>query len=143
VDVAEGAGAPGSGEPEVLLDIDTVMSLALDAKEVVVYDGLFTGRGSFQAMFNAMISGAVHILSNSWAYCEDQTDLADVQSIDSILATAAGSGITVLNGAGDHGSTCLDEKFHTIHVPTDAPHGRAVAERPPPPNVAGTYGSET
>jgi hypothetical protein len=39
-------------------------------------------------MFNAMINDGVNVISNSWAYCEDQTTLADVQSIDSILASA-------------------------------------------------------
>ncbi len=48
------------------------------------------------------------VISNSWAYCEDQTTLADVQSIDTILQTAAASGISVFTGSGDHGSTCLD-----------------------------------
>ncbi len=108
IHVAGGAGAHGADESEVLLDIDAVMSLAPGA-QVIVFDGPFSGRGSFQAMFNAMINdGRVTIISNSWAYCEDQTTLADVQSLDNVLANAAAAGITVLTGAGDQGSTCLE-----------------------------------
>ena len=36
---------------------------------------------SFQAMFNAMLNdpaGPPTVIANSWAYCEDQTTLADV-----------------------------------------------------------------
>ena len=58
--------------------------------QVVVYDAPFTGAGSFQALFNRMIDDGVTIISNSWAYCEDQTTLADVESIDSILGDCCG-----------------------------------------------------
>jgi len=142
VDVGVGAGAPAAGESEVLLDIDAVMSSAPGAN-VVVYDGPFTGRGSFQQMFNAMIGGRVSVISNSWAYCEDQTDLADVTSLDSILLNAAVAGITVVSGAGDHGSTCLDGSPNTLHVPADLPHITAVGGTSAQPSVMGTYGSET
>ena len=48
-----------------------------------------------------MINDGVNVISNSWAYCEDQTTPADVQSIDSILTSAGAAGITVLSGSGD------------------------------------------
>ena len=62
--------------------------------------------------FRQQLSGAVQcgyrrrltIISNSWAYCEDQTTLADVQSIDSIFQSAAVSNISIFNGAGDSGA---------------------------------------
>src|SRR5207253_2957487 len=129
-------------ESEVLLDIDAVMSLAPGA-QVTVYDGPFNGRGSFQTMFNAMINDRVNVISNSWAYCEDQTTLADVQSIDSILASAAAAGITVVSGSGDHGSTCLNGSANTVHVPASSPHITTVGGATPIRNIAGTYGSET
>src|SRR6202043_3597325 len=111
----------GASQDEVLLDIDTIIGTAPGAK-VIVYDGPFGGAGSFQSIFNAMINGGVDIISNSWAYCEDQTTLADVQSIDAILQTAAASGISAFTGSGDHGSTCLDGKANTVHVPASSPH---------------------
>src|SRR5262249_5604626 len=86
-------GAPaGADQSEVLLDIDAVMTVAPGA-HVVVYDAPFTGPGSFQAVLNQMINDGVSIISNSWAYCEDQTTAADVQSIDAILQHAAMSNI--------------------------------------------------
>ena len=142
VHVAGGAGAPGPQESEVLLDIDAVMSLAPGA-QVVVYDGPFNGRGSFQTMFNAMINDGVNVISNSWAYCEDQTTLADVQSIDSILASAGAAGISVLNGSGDNGSTCLNGSANTCHVPASSPNATAVGGTTPNRSVGGLYGNET
>jgi hypothetical protein len=140
--VAGGAGAPGAQESEVLLDIDAVMSLAPGA-QVIVYDGPFNGRGSFQTMFNAMINDGVNVISNSWAYCEDQTTLADVQSIDSILASAGAAGITVLTGSGDNGSTCLNGSTNTCHVPATSPNITAVGGTTPTRSVGGNYGSES
>ncbi len=77
---------------------------------MIVYDAPFRGQGSFQTVFNAMINDGVNVISNSWAYCEDQTTASDVQSIESILASAAAAGITVVTGAGDQGSTCLNRQ---------------------------------
>lgn len=142
VHVAGGAGAPGPDQSEVLLDVAAVMSLAPGAN-VVVYDGPFTGRGSFQTMLNAMIDDGVDIISNSWGYCEDQTTAADVESLDAILASAAAAGITVLTGSGDSGSTCLNGSPNTVHVPAGAPHITAVGGTSPTRSVGGTYGSET
>ena len=141
VDVNGGA-AIGSDEDEVLLDIDEVMAGAPGAS-VVVYDAPFTGGSSFQALFNRMINDGVTVISNSWSYCEDQTTLADVQSIDAILATAAASGISVFNGSGDHGSTCLDGAPNTVGVPADSPHATAVGGTTEISGPNMTYGTET
>jgi hypothetical protein len=120
-----GGATPGDYQGDVLLGIDTALSLAPDAK-VVVYDAPFAGPGtSFQALFNAMINGGVTVISNSWSYCEDQTTLSDVQSIDAIIQSAAASGITVFNAAGDSGSTCQGSP-DTIAVPADSPNAIAV-----------------
>ena len=130
------------GESEVLLDIDTVLTLA-PGSDVITYSAAFRGQGSFQTMFSSMIDGNVDVISNSWAYCEDQTTLADVQSLDTILQTARGAGITVLTGAGDSGSTCLDGSANTIAVPADSPNITAVGGTSASPGLDGTYGSET
>ena len=126
VPVNGGVATPGSGESEVLLDIDTVMALAPGA-QVVVYDAPFTGQAaSYSTLFNAMINGGVTIISNSWASCEDQVSQAEAMGIDTVLQTAAASGISVFNGTGDSGSTCLDGNANTISVPADSPHATAV-----------------
>ncbi len=140
-----GAGASfGAAEDEVVLDIDTVMTFASNAK-VIVYSSGFPGAGSsFQNVFNRMLSdGLVTIISNSWAYCEDQTSLADVQSIESILQSAAVGGISVFSGSGDSGSTCLDGSANTIAVPADAPHITAVGGTSLHAGAGGVYKGET
>lgn len=71
-----------------------------------------------------MINDHDTVISNSWLYCEDQTNAADVESIDSILAQATGSGISVINASGDTGNACDSEG--SIAVPADSPHATAV-----------------
>ena len=137
-----GGATPGASEDEVLLDIDDVM-VAAPGAHVVVYDAPFTGAGSsFQQVFNAMINGGVTVISNSWTYCEDQTTLADAQSIDALFQTAAASGISVFNAAGDKGSTCLDGSPNTVGVPADSPNGTAVGGSSLQSQPGSTYGSE-
>jgi len=143
VSVNGGVASPGSGEPEVLLDIDTIMTQAPGAK-VVVYEAPFNGQASsYTAVFNAMINNGVTIISNSWASCEDQVSQAEAEGIDSVLQAAAASGISVFNGTGDNGSTCLDGSAETISVPADSPHATAVGGTSFQFGPGYTYGSET
>ncbi len=142
VPVSGGVAAPGPGESEVLLDVDTVMSLApLPATSYVVYDA--PNGTSFETMFSAMIDDGDTVISNSWSNCEDQMTLADAQSIDTILEGAAASGISIFNGSGDSGTTCLDGSANTIGVPADSPNATAVGGTSPVPGTGLSYGSET
>jgi len=142
VPINGGVSPPGSDQDEVLLDIDTVMTYAPGAK-VVVYDAPFNGAQGYTALFNAMIDGGVTVISNSWASCEDQVSLADVQGIDSVLQSATLAGISVFNGTGDNGSTCLDGAANTISVPADSPNATAVGGSSIQTGPGYTYGSET
>ena len=115
-----GVATPGASESEVLLDIDTAMALTpATGSSYVVYDAPSTT--SFQQMFSAMIDDGDTVISNSWEQCEDQTSLADAESIDSVLSQVAASGVSVFNGTGDSGSTCLDGSPNTIGVPARLP----------------------
>jgi kumamolisin len=143
VAVNGGAGStPGPNQDEVLLDIAAVLGIS-PAAQVVVYEAPFTGRGSFQAVFNAMLNDGVSIISNSWAYCEDQTTLADVQSIDAIFQAAAASGVSVFNASGDTGSSCLNGSSNTAAVPASSPSATAVGGTSLKLNPGFTYKSET
>jgi hypothetical protein len=142
VPVDGGVATPGPGESEVLLDVDTVMLLAaLPATSYVVYDA--PNGTSFGTMFSAMIDDGDTVISNSWSECEDQMSLSEVQSIDSVLQSAAAGGISVFNGSGDSGTTCLDGSPNTIGVPADSPNATAVGGTSPAPGPGLTYGSET
>ena len=137
-------GAPlGPDQSDVLLAVDTILDLAPGAK-IIVYDGPSTESGttSFQALFNKMIDDHVTIISNSFGYCEDQTTLADVETIDTILATAAASGISVFSATGDSGSGCSDGSPDTIAVPADSPHATAIGGTSPIAGPGSTYQGE-
>jgi subtilase family serine protease len=142
VPVNGGVPSPGPNEPEVLLDVDTVMEIApLPGNTYVVYDA--PSGTNFQTMFNKMVDDGDTVISNSWTQCENQTSQADAQSVDTILQGAAASGISVINGSGDTGSTCLDGATNTIGVPSDSPNATAVGGTTPIPGPGLTYGSET
>ena len=69
VPVNGGVAAPGPGEPEVLLDVDTVMLLApLPGNKFVVYDA--PSNTSYETLFNTMIDDGDTVISNSWSACE-------------------------------------------------------------------------
>lgn len=136
-----GGAVAGPDQSEVLLDITTILTGAPGA-QIIVYDAPF-GAGAFQAMFNRMIADGVSIISNSWAYCENQTSAADVQGIDSILAAAAASGITVFSAVGDTGSTCLNGSANTISVPAGSPRVTAVGGTTAVPGPDATWRSES
>lgn len=141
VPVNGGVAVPGPNEAEVLLDLDTVLLLAsLPGISYSVYHAPLGT--SFQTMFNAMIDDGVTVISNSWTQCEDQTSLAEAQSIDAILQQAAAAGISVFNASGDSGSTCLNGSPNTIGVPANSPHATAVGGSSPQPGPGFTYGSE-
>ncbi len=142
-EVKVAGGAPLTAEqPEVLLGIETVLSIAPGA-QVIVYDAPQAGPGAgFQALFNRMISDHVTVISNSFSYCEDQATFADVHSIDKVLATAAASGISVFNATGDRGSTCEDGSPDTVAVPADSPNATAVGGSSPTFGPGFDYGSE-
>lgn len=142
VAVNGGVATPGAGESEVLLDIDAVLgATTAGSPSYVVYDA--PQSTSFVQMFQAMIGDGDTVISNSWSQCEDQTPIADAQAIDSVLASAAASGTTVVNGTGDDGSTCLDGSANTIGVPADSPHSTAVGGTSPTFGPGLTYGHES
>jgi subtilase family serine protease len=141
VSVNGGISAPGPNEPEVLIDVDAIMALApIPATTYVVYEA--PSSTSYEQMFNAMIDDGDTVISNSLSQCEDQTTSAAASSIDSVLQAAA-SGISVLNGSGDSGSTCFDGTANTIGVPADSPHATAVGSTTPLTPTALSYPGET
>ena len=136
-------GAPiGANEEEVLLDIDAVITIATGAN-YRVYSAPFSGVSSFADIFNQMLSDRVTIISNSWSACEDEVSQADAQAIDTIFENAAAAGVSVVNGAGDTGSTCLDGSLNTIGVPADSPHATAVGGSTANAGPAGVYLGES
>ncbi len=139
VSINGGVKTPGAGEPEVLLDLDSAISLSPGAQYRVYEAATST---TFEQLFNRMMNDGDTIISNSWAQCEDQTPPAETKAIDSILAQAEAAGVTVFNGTGDSGSTCLDGSANTVSVPADSPHAIAVGGTTPIFGPGLSYGGE-
>jgi Bacterial Ig-like domain (group 1)/Pro-kumamolisin, activation domain len=136
-------GNPGPesvpAEQEILLDIDAVLTLAPGA-QVVVYEA--PQSDSFADVFNAMIADHDTVISNSWASCENQMSPADLNGTDLVLQAADAADISVLNAAGDSGSSCGGSP-DTVSFPADDPNATAVGGSSEIQGPGGTYGSET
>ena len=144
VSVVQPFGSPGSPQPaseqEILLDIDSILTLAPGA-QIVVYEA--PQSTTFDAMFNYMVSDKDTVISNSWASCENEESSSELNALDTSLQGAVASGVTVLNATGDSGSTCLDGAADTVSVPADDPNATAVGGSSGSPGPGGTYGTET
>ena len=143
-----GGTADTTYQDEVVLDVDAVMGAAQGANYVVYQapNASATSNGtSFQTLFNAMIGAGDTVISNSWAYCESDTTVADVSGIESILASAAASGIAVFSSSGDSGATCTGATgtLTQTQVPADAPHGIAAGGTNLNVQSNGSWGSES
>jgi Pro-kumamolisin, activation domain/Subtilase family len=111
------------GEGEVLLDLEIVVGMAPQATYAV-----YVARDSvsFHDMFNAMINDNVSVISNSWSECESTIPVADLDGLETILASAAGSGISVFNASGDAGPVCTINKKTDVTTPSDVPSAMGV-----------------
>lgn len=136
-------GNPGpptvTAEREILLDIDTVLTIAPGA-QVVVYEA--PQSASFADVFNAMVADHDTVISNSWASCENEMSPADLNGTDLVMQAADAADVTVLNASGDTGSTC-GPYADTVAFPADDPNATAVGGSSATPGPGGTYGSET
>lgn len=145
VPINGGVPVPGPGESEVLLDIAAVIDadpylLKSPAASLVVYDA--SANTSFEQLFNAMIEQGDTVISNSWSACEGEVSPAEAQSINAVLEQAAARGISVFNGSGDAGGTCLDGAANTVGVPADSPYATAVGGTSPHFEAGLAYGGE-
>ena len=137
VPVAGGTG-PSANTNVVLRDIESVMGTAQGANYVVYNAPLGT---SFQTMFSAMIADGDTVIMNSWWGCEDEYTLANLQSIDSVIAQAAASGISVLSATGDGGNACFESPPNPIAVNSGTPVAGVIAVPADSPNATAVGGT--
>ncbi len=103
VKINGGVATPGSGQGEVLLDIDTILGMAPGAT-IVSYA---SPNGTSEAtVFNRMINDNVDVISDSWGNCESQHTRAEIDSLDAVLVAAVAQGMTVFVASGDHQDSC-------------------------------------
>ena len=98
-----GGGATGGATVEAELDIETVLSLARDAK-IEVYEGGPTA--DMYTMFSAIVSDdTAKIVSASWTNgCEAYVSQAYQNSENTLFQTAAVEGQSVFVASGDQGA---------------------------------------
>jgi subtilase family serine protease len=94
---------PGAGSDEVNLDIDTIRSVAPQAK-ILDFEMNRKG-GNFAAMMSAVLNdGRADIVSISWGHCEAQASAASRAAADAEFQAANAAGISIYVASGDQGA---------------------------------------
>ncbi len=114
VDGASPSATPGSGQGEVTLDIDMLLSLAYNASQIRVYEAPLSETSSTTAsfsaetvdIFDAMANDSTppSVISSSWGSSELNFSQSEVQSEANALQQLALQGQTVCVASGDNGA---------------------------------------
>jgi len=131
---------PFSGGTETTLDLEVMTTAAPLLKRIDVYEGLGTQGGILLTAASALGSSGNRpdVISISLGICEPMYSghLVIRRALDSVFATAAGAGISVLVAAGDTGSSgCRVENeeegttalpVRAVSLPSSSPFATAV-----------------
>jgi kumamolisin len=110
----------GSGQTEVELDIDVVVSMAPALTNLIVYEaknGTAGVLGEYQQIAN---DNSAQIISSSWGGCEPTQSSAGIMSENTIFQQMAAQGQSLYIAAGDDGSEgCLRANGSTALAVSD------------------------
>ncbi len=99
----DGGDAPGPGQGEAALDIETVISLAPQAR-IAVYTGPNTDNGPYDTMAAIISQHLAQVVTTSWGQCEQLEGQQSASSENTLFQEAAAQGMTVVSASGDDGS---------------------------------------
>ncbi len=128
------------GEGEVLLDLEIVMGMAPGAT-YAVYEA--PGYITFHQLVNAMVNDHVTVISNSWSECESALASKELDSLESVFAGGAASGISAFNATGDNGATCVNSNKKEVTAPADVLSAMGVGGTSLLVGTANSYGVES
>lgn len=102
----------GDGADEVTLDIEMLIALAPNAKQIIVYEGPIADDSVGQAFETGYIDvmqkiatdNLAHEISTSWGTTEDNFDVASMQAESPIYKQMVAQGQTLFVASGDRGS---------------------------------------
>jgi kumamolisin len=125
VSVAGGTNLPGgSGDTEVMLDIE-VLGALVPAATIVVYFAPNTDQGFYEAISQAAHDSAhkPSVISISWGAPENHWSSPSLTAMHTALQDAAMLGVTVTASAGDHGSADGDyDGAPHVDFPASSPY---------------------
>lgn len=123
---------PNAGEltgwtSEVALDIESVHSLAPDAKIVLVASAGQDNEDQIASIQYVIKSGAAHTISCSWG---NDTDLIagalEEKAFNTVLKLGAAQGYAVQFSSGDSGDNAVGSPVGAPNVPSNSPYATAV-----------------
>lgn len=123
-------GTPACCDGEGTLDYDwtTAMSNSfgsyVDTSTILLYDGVNPGFGTFNDIYNTMLTdGYARNFSTSWG-CEELAcyDSGDMDTADSIFAAMVGQGWSLTAASGDQGATAGCGDAIAVQFPASDPN---------------------
>ena len=118
---------PGyGGDIEVNADIEMQLTIAPDARHILVYDAPndYTGQTSLDEYAKIANDDSASVVSSSWGVCENDVSAAYVQAENVIFEQMASQGQSMFASAGDDGAfDCLGSDGTTI-VNVDDPEAQ-------------------
>ena len=121
----DGGTQPGSGQPEVDLDVDTIRAIAPGA-QVLDYEAP-QGIATEADVINQIVADhRARVISTSWGRCDLLLSPAARTAEDQALAAARASGITIFAASGDNGAyDCQSADLGDQRVSVDWPAASA------------------
>ncbi len=92
------------GQTEVTLDIEMMIAVAPNAKEIVVYQGPNSGSGPLDTFAKIANDDIVNEVSTSWGLAETQSSTVEMQAENTIFQQMAAQGQAIFAAAGDSGA---------------------------------------
>jgi subtilase family serine protease len=150
-DKVDGFSGTGFGAGEAVLDIETVASMAPNAK-IIVYQAPNTGAASID-IYRVMVDQDVaRVISESYGLCEHYQDPNNANAATTLYLQAAVQGQTIVASSGDDGSEgCLQndgvQTRLSVNFPASDPFvtgvgGTTVFQAQAPPNLGETVWNE-
>ncbi len=102
--VGAATGAAGDGAIEVTLDIQLMAAVAPGVSKILVYEGENTSDGVLNTYNQIATDNLAQSISTSWGMSENNSDLASLQTEDSIFKQMAAQGQSIFAASGDSGA---------------------------------------
>jgi kumamolisin len=136
------SGKAGSNASEVVLDIELMVAMAPNAKQIIVYEGPNTNSGILSIFNRIATDNLAKQISTSWGISEKATTNSQLTSENAIFAQMAAQGQTIFAAGGDSGAYD-DGSTLSVDDPASQPFVVGVGGTRLYVNNNGTYNRET
>ncbi len=113
----------GNADEEVVLDTESILSVAPMARQRVYFaPNLLSGSiDAFTAMANDALAGKIQVVSSSWGHCETGVSPVEAAAIQLQVQRIVAAGATMSASSGDSGTDDCGNATTAVDFPTSVP----------------------